>query len=51
MYLLDTNIISELRLCAKGRGNTNVIAWSKTCNEGQCYTSVVVLMELEKGIG
>ncbi len=50
MYLLDTNIISELRLCAKGRGNANVIAWSKTCNVGQFYTSVVVLMEIHKGI-
>ncbi len=50
MYLLDTNVISELRLCAKGEGNANVMNWAKGCPEGKFFTSAVVFMEIKKGI-
>lgn len=50
MYLLDTNIISELRLIAKGRANPKLTQWARTCHSDDFFTSVVVLMELQKGI-
>lgn len=50
MYLLDTNIISEMRLAAKGKGNPHVMAWANQHKEHLFYTNVVVLMEIERGI-
>ncbi len=50
MYLLDTNVISEMRKVKSGRADANVTAWL-AATEGQClYTSAVVMMELERGI-
>lgn len=50
MYLLDTNIISEMRLASLGRGNENLMAWTKQQDKQLFYTNVVVLMEIERGI-
>lgn len=50
MYLLDTNVISEMRLAALGRGNDNLMAWTKKQPKQLFYTHVVVLMEIERGI-
>ena len=47
MYLLDTNVISELR---KVRCDENVRAWVTQQRTESFYLSVVVLMELEYGI-
>ncbi|MCP1661241.1 type II toxin-antitoxin system VapC family toxin [Neisseria perflava] len=49
MYLLDTNIISEMRKVAIGRGNPNVAAWVSEQNGEFFYLSAIVLMELERG--
>ena len=48
MYLLDTNIISETR--RPYRANSNVTAWLAATDSNSLYTSVVVMMELERGI-
>ncbi len=32
MYLLDTNVISEMRLIAKNKANPNVTKWAKLQN-------------------
>lgn len=48
-FLLDTNILSELR---KGRRcHPNVARWMGTVEDLEIYTSVVVLGELNQGIG
>ena len=47
-YLLDTNIISEIR---KGpRCHPNVAAWYSNLEEESLYLSVLVLGEVRKGI-
>jgi toxin FitB len=50
MYLLDTNIISELRKAKSGKANKNVIAWAKAVPTSHLFLSVVTLLELEMGI-
>src|SRR6266498_4682543 len=47
-YLLDTNVVSELR---KGqRTNPTVLAWYESVEEDKLFTSVLVLGELRSGI-
>lgn len=48
MFLLDTNVISELR--RKGRLDANVHAWSQSIPLEDLYISVVTVMEIEQGI-
>jgi len=50
MYLLDTNVISELRKTGQGKADTNVIAWLSGVDAEQLFISVITLMELELGI-
>jgi toxin FitB len=47
-WLVDTNILSELR---KGdRANEGVRAWFATADDGDLFTSVLVLGEVRRGI-
>lgn len=50
MYLLDTNVISELRKVGDGTANTNVVAWVSGADAGEMFISALTLMELEIGI-
>ncbi|MDO4698000.1 MAG: type II toxin-antitoxin system VapC family toxin [Pasteurellaceae bacterium] len=50
MYLLDTNIISEMRKAAKGKANQGVVAWLLTIPKEQIFINPIILMELERGI-
>ena len=50
MYLFDTNIISEIRRIRYGKCNKGVENWVNSIPSHQIYTSVVVMMELERGI-
>ncbi len=47
MFLLDTNIVSELRRPA--RADANVLAWAAATPLELCAISVVTLQELERG--
>lgn len=47
-YLLDTNVLSELR--KGGRANSGVRAWFEACADQELCTSVLVLGELRRGI-
>ena len=47
---LDTNVISELRLTPSKKINPNFAMWAETIHRKDCYTSVVVLMEIERGV-
>ena len=50
MYLLDTNVISELRKVRLGKANSNVVAWSESVNAADLFVSVITIMELELGV-
>lgn len=50
MYLLDTNVISEMRKIKRGTGNAAFAKWLKQTDSSTFYTSVVVLMELQRGV-
>ena len=50
MFLLDTNVVSELRKIGDGRGDARVVAWIAGQDAGSFYISVLTLMELEIGI-
>jgi predicted nucleic acid-binding protein len=49
MFLLDTNVLSELRKVRAGRADRNVAAWAKTMPFGSLFLSVIVVQELEIG--
>lgn len=46
-YLLDTNVVSELR---KQRPHGGVVAWLQSIDDAQLYLSVVTLGEIQAGI-
>lgn len=47
MYLLDTNIISELR---KPKPHGGVLAWMESISDTEIYLSAVTLGEIQAGI-
>lgn len=47
MYLLDTNVVSELR---KPRPHGGVVAWMKAVPASQCFVSALTLGEIQAGI-
>lgn len=50
MYLLDTNVISELRKAGSGKADRNVLAWADNVSASKLYLSVITILELETGI-
>ena len=50
MYLLDTNVVSELRKAKSGRIDRNVQKWASQIAVPNLYLSVITLLELEMGI-
>lgn len=50
MYLLDTNVVSELRKARAGRAHENVTAWAAKAPAESLFVSVVTIQELEIGI-
>lgn len=50
MYLLDTNVISELRKARAGKADRNVAAWAAPVPLTQLFVSVVTIHELEMGV-
>jgi toxin FitB len=50
MYLLDTNVVSELRKVRAGRADARVAAWADGVDAADLYLSVVSLQELEIGV-
>lgn len=50
MYLLDTNVVSELRKARAGKADANVIKWAGDTRPEMLYLSVVTVLELEMGI-
>lgn len=50
MFLLDTNVVSELRKAKAGKANARVAAWAAQTNAASLYLSVITLLELELGV-
>ena len=50
MYLLDTNVVSELRKVGAGKGDQAVSHWSRSVNVAELYLSVVTIEEIEIGV-
>ena len=50
MYLLDTNVISEMRKVKSGKAQANVVHWMKQVSANWLYVSVITILELETGI-
>lgn len=50
MYILDTNVISELRKVKSGKADSNVKAWSDSVDPLLMYVSSITIHELELGI-
>ena len=47
MYLVDTNVVSELR--RPERADTNVVAWASTVPAASFFLSVISILEIELG--
>lgn len=50
MYLLDTNVLSELRKARAGKADRNVTAWAARVPAAQLFVSVIGIQELEIGV-
>lgn len=50
MFLLDTNVVSELRKVRSGRANKHVARWGERADAAALFISVVTLQELEMGV-
>ncbi len=50
MFVVDTNLISELRKVGDGKADDNVTAWLSRADASSFYISAITLMELEIGI-
>ncbi len=50
MFVLDTNVVSELRKAKTGKANANVMAWASRVDSQQLFVSAISMMELEMGI-
>jgi toxin FitB len=50
MYILDTNVISEIRKIRLGKAEKSVAQWADSVNATELYLSVITIQELEMGV-
>jgi len=50
MYVLDTNVVSELRKIRAGKADWNVAAWTESVDAAGLFVSALPIMELELGV-
>jgi predicted nucleic acid-binding protein len=50
MFVLDTNVVSELRKVKSGKADMNVAAWSATVLPSTLFLSAITILELETGV-
>lgn len=50
MYVLDTNVVSELRKVRAGKADPNVVAWTARVDAADLFISAITVMELELGV-
>lgn len=49
-YLLDTNVVSELRKIGDDKADANVVAWIGAEEAGNFFISAITILELERGV-
>lgn len=50
MFLLDTNVVSELRKIRLGRADKNVMRWADSVDAADLYLSAITVQELAMGV-
>jgi toxin FitB len=50
MYLLDTNVLSELRKISAGKADKKVTKWANSVDSAELYLSAISIQEIEIGI-
>ena len=50
MYLLDTNVVSELRKIRAGKADRHVADWADSIDATDLYLSAITIQELEIGV-
>lgn len=50
MFVLDTNVVSELRKVRVGKADVNVARWAESIDASNLFVSAITIMELELGI-
>lgn len=49
-YLVDTNVVSELRRAKAGKADPRVTAWAESVPVASLFLSVITMLELEIGV-
>jgi predicted nucleic acid-binding protein len=49
-YLLDTNVVSELRKIGDRKANANVVTWIGAEDAASFFISAITILELERGV-
>ncbi len=50
MFILDTNVVSELRKAKAGKADANVAAWAARIPPSVFFVSAITILELELGV-
>lgn len=50
MFVLDTNVVSELRKAKAGKADRNVTAWAAGVPAATLHVSAITILELETGV-
>jgi predicted nucleic acid-binding protein len=50
MFILDTNVVSELRKARTGKADRHVLAWASSVPAGSLFLSAITVLELETGV-
>ena len=50
MYVLDTNVVSEIRKIKSGRADPHVAVWAGSVRLEQLYVSAITIQEIETGV-
>ena len=50
MYILDTNVVSELRKVRLGKADPNVARWADSVATHELYVSAITIQEIEIGV-
>ena len=50
MFVLDTNVVSELRKVRLGKADAGVARWADSVNADALYLSAITVLELETGV-
>ncbi|MEY3296149.1 MAG: hypothetical protein RLZZ451_2197 [Pseudomonadota bacterium] len=50
MFVLDTNVVSELRKAKAGKADRGVVSWASGVPPEDLFVSVITILEMEAGV-